>query len=384
MSVRRPNLSPPRGGTLHAPAAGAAVVAETNTRNFTMSRLPCRARRRLALLVGVNVLWLVAGPGPPVRGEELRVASGFQAEVVATAISRPIQLALTSSGLVVVLGHAREGAAELFWLDPADRLPRDGSRLPRVVIPFSPGPRKTVFGSLAVDPRSGDLFLGEENGNRIYRLTVEHHLTPFAVGLYHLVGGSSLAFDGEGRLVLLDYASPETQLRSEAPPPPELEWLAHEAYRGPVVFRIKPDVHRGLPLRMDVLPPLYPRGWGTLTAREPVPRFISVAAAPGGRLLLLDSLGQLWRWSGDTGLDLVTRLPSGHYHRTNIALAPDGSLFVSTGFHIRKLHRVAPTGALTTIAWDLADPEGIVVDASGALYLAESALHRIIRIRPRP
>lgn len=349
-----------------------------------MSRLTCRARPFRALLAGVNVLWLIAGPSPELWGEEVRVAGGFQAEVVATAIPRPIQLALTASGLVVVLGHAREGAAELFWLDPADPLPKDGARLPRVVIPFSRSARKTVFGSLAVEPRSGDLFLGEENGNRVYRLTVEHHLTPFAVGLYHLVGGSSLAFDGEGRLVLLDYASPETQLRSEAPLPPELDWLAHEAYRGPLVFRIKPGDRQKVPHRMDMLPPLFPRGWGTVTAGEPVPRFISVVSAPGGRLLLLDSLGQLWRWSQDIGLDLVTRLPPGHYHRTSIALAPDGSLFVSTGFHIRKLHRIVPTGAVTTIAWDLADPEGIVVDASGTVYLAESALHRIIRIRPRP
>ncbi len=312
------------------------------------------------------------------------MASGLQVEVVATAIPRPVQLALTSSGLLVVLGHGREGAAELFWLDPADPLPIRGPGIPRVVVPFSPGPRKTVFGSLAVHPRTGDLFLGEENGNRIYRLTVEHRLTPIAVGLNHLVGGSSIAFDGEGRLVLLDFASPETQLRSEAPPPPVLEWLAHEAYRGPLVFRIDPDANPRLPHRLDVLPPLFPSGWGIHASREPLHRFISVAAAPAGDLLLLDSLGQLWRWSGAGDLHLVVRLPSGHYHRTNIALAPDGTVFVSTGFHIRRLLRVDRAGAVTTVAWNLGDPGGIVVDAAGALYLAETALHRIIRIRPGP
>src|SRR3989449_6090807 len=42
-------------------------------------------------------------------------------------------------------------------------LPVNASVAPRVVIPFAEGPRKTALGSLAVDPRSGDLFLGEEN-----------------------------------------------------------------------------------------------------------------------------------------------------------------------------------------------------------------------------
>lgn len=360
------------------------LEAEPSIRDFMMSRLRCGPRRRRTFLALAASLGLLIAPGPSARGDELRVAAGLKVDVVATAVPRPLQLALTSSGLLVVLGHAHEGAAELYWLDPADPLPKDGSHLPRMVIPFSPGPRKSVFGSMAVHPRSGDLFLGEENGNRIYRLTAEHRLIPIAVGLYHLVGGSSLTFDAEGRLVLLDFASPETQLRSEAPPPPELDWLAQEAYRGPLVFRIEPDVHPRLPHRLDVLPPLYPRGWGVRAPREPQPRFISVAAAPSGHLLLLDSLGHLWRWSAETGLGLVANLPSGHYHRTNVALGPDGTLFVSTGFHIRQLLRVAPSGVVTTIAWNLADPEGLVVDAAGALYLAESALHRIIRIRPDP
>jgi sugar lactone lactonase YvrE len=43
---------------------------------------------------------------------------------------------------------------------------------------------------------------------------------------------------------------------------------------------------------------------------------------------------------------------------------------------------VSPSGVVTSVAHDLGDPQGIVVDRSGALYVAETALHRIIRIRP--
>ena len=38
------------------------------------------------------------------------------------------------------------------------------------------------------------------------------------------------------------------------------------------------------------------------------------------------------------------------------------------------------TGEVSTVASELGDPGGIVFDRSGALYVAETALHRIIRI----
>jgi hypothetical protein len=39
---------------------------------------------------------------------------------------------------------------------------------------------------------------------------------------------------------------------------------------------------------------------------------------------------------------------------------------------------------VTSVAHDLGDPQGIVVDRWGDLYVAETALHRIIRIRLDP
>jgi len=307
-----------------------------------------------------------------------------QIEVVATAVPRPAQLALTGSGRLVVLSHGWRGdaAAEIYWLDPADAPPINASLAPRLVIPFAEGPRKTALGSLAVEPKSGDLFLGEENGNRIYRLAAMRHLTPVAVGINHLLGGSSLALDPLGRLVVLDYASFESQLRSESPVPPSLESLAVEDYTGPLVFRIDPEEDVPLPRRLEVVAPIFPRRPVRRVTGEPLHKFIAVAPLGRDGLALLNSVGEVLVLSADGDLRRLARLPSGHFHRTNMAVGPDGSVFVSAGFHIRELYRVTPAGVVTSVAHDLGDPQGIAVDRSGALYVAETALHRIIRIRP--
>ncbi|MGH7389390.1 MAG: hypothetical protein ACREM3_08000 [Candidatus Rokuibacteriota bacterium] len=331
---------------------------------------------------------LVVGPGATgfarALAAEVRVAPGWRVEVVATRLPRPAQLAFRSSGRLVVLSHGWRGdaAAEIFELDVDGPLPIDAAATPRVVVPFAEEPRKAVFGSLVVSPRSEDLLLGEENGNRIYRLTRDERLTALAVGMHHLVGGSSMTFDRAGRLVVLDFASPETRLRSEKAPPRSLDWLSAEGYQGPLVFRIDPAEPRPLPRRIDLLAPVFPRGWSRAAGKEPRSRFISVAALPTGEVMLLDSLGEMYQMTPDGVLQGFARLPAGHYHRTHMTVAPDGSVIVSSGFHIRHLLRVSPGGALTTVAWDLGDPEGIAVDRTGSIYVAEAALHRIIRIRP--
>ncbi len=322
----------------------------------------------------------------PFAAAEVRVAPGLRVEVVVTGITRPVELAFDASGRLVVLSHGccGEAAGELHWVDLAGSFPVDASRVPRVVIPFPDRSRKVPFGSLAVDPRSGDLFLGEENGNRIYRLTAEHKLALFAVGLYHLVGGGSLAFDGQGRLVALDFASSEGRLRSESPLPPVLEWLESEAYDGPLVFRIDPREDLPRPRRLDLATPLFPKVSARGAARADLPRFVSVAASPADEILLLSSLGEVFRLSSSVGLQFLARLPAGDYHRTHTTVAPDGSVLVAAGFHSRQLYRISPAGTVSVVASELGDPGGVVVDRAARLYIAETALHRIIRIRPAP
>jgi sugar lactone lactonase YvrE len=61
--------------------------------------------------------------------------------------------------------------------------------------------------------------------------------------------------------------------------------------------------------------------------------------------------------------------------------AADGTVYASGGFHVGQVFRVSRDGAVETLASDLADPEGIAVDGRGAVYVAESSLHRIVRLR---
>jgi DNA-binding beta-propeller fold protein YncE len=349
--------------------------AQPSIRSFIVSRLSWAVLA--ATLAGAAAL-------APQRGvAEPRLADGMRIEVVATSVPRPAQLALTASGRLVVLSQGWRGdsAAEIFWLDPAAGVPINAALVPRVVIPFAEGPRKNALGSLAVHPKTDDLFLGEENGNRIYRFGSDKRLAPVVVGLNHLLGGSSFAIDAFGRLAVVDYASFESQLRSEAPPPPSLGWLATEDYQGPLVFRIDPDAGVPLPRRLELVPPIFPRPPVRKVAGEPLNKFIAVVARGAGELTLLTSVGEVFVLSTDGLLRRVTRLPSGHFNRTSMAVGPDGSVYVSAGFHIREVYRISPTGAVTSIAGGLGDPQGIAVDPTGALYIAETALHRIIRLR---
>src|SRR5438093_1494031 len=311
------------------------------------------------------------------------VAPGFRVEVVATGVPRPIQLAFDSGGRLVVLspGWFGDAAGEIYRLDLRGARPIDATRVPRVVVPFAGEARKTVFGSLAVD-RRGDLFLGEENGNRIYRLGGDQRLQAVVVGLNHLLGGTAFSLDGQGRLVFVDYASAETHLRSETPLPPSPSWLVDEAYRGPLVFRIDPAEERPLPRRADLLVPIFPRREAARPDREPLWRLIGVTATPGDELVFLSSVGEVLKLGADGVLRLVVRLPAGHYHRTNLTTGPDGSVFVCAGYQIRQIFRISPTGGVSVVASELGDPGGIVLDATGALYVPETALHRIIRIAP--
>ena len=333
-----------------------------------------------ASFIVVGLAWLLASSHPLVHGAD--VSAGLRVDVVAIGIPRPIQLALDAQGRLVVLSHGWRGeaAAEIHRVDPRGHLPVDATRVPRVVVPFADESRKTVFGSLALDPPSGDLFLGEENGNRIYRLGADQRLQALVVGLNHLLGGTTLALDGHGRLVFLDYASPETHLRSETPLPPSLSWLIDEGYRGPLVFRIDPREERPLPRRVDLLVPVLPKTEAADVRREPLWRLIGVAAVRGDDLVFLSSVGEVFRFGPEGDLRLVARLPAGHYHRTNLAIGPDGSVFVCGGFQIRQIFRISPAGEVSTVASELGDPGGIVLDREGVLYVAETALHRIIRI----
>jgi len=302
-------------------------------------------------------------------------------EVVATGVPRPLQLALDGQTLIVLSPGARgDTAGELYRVDLRGELPVDLSRQPRVRIPFA-DPRMATLGSLALDPRTRELFLGEENGTRIYRLTLDERLVLHATGLHRLAGGGALAFDEAGRLLVVDYTEP-TVAPGEDRGPPGLEALREDDYRGPLVFRLTLDREIPEPRHLERVPPLFPRGW---RAKGPalLPRMISVAPV-GKDIVLLATTGELFRLTADGALVSLAWLPPGHgqYSRTHVVTAPDGTLLVSGGFHVGRIFRVRGDGTVSTVASNLGDPEGIALDTDGALYVAESSFHRVVRLRP--
>ena len=129
--------------------AGSPGHAEASRASSPLSRLSsCRgavaARGGWFILGGL----LAAGPGAAASTDTLLPPS---VEVVVTGIPRPIQLVLDAKGGLVVLGQGWRGdaAGEIYRIDLRGSLPVDGTRAPRVVIPFAGEPRKTSFGSLA-------------------------------------------------------------------------------------------------------------------------------------------------------------------------------------------------------------------------------------------
>jgi hypothetical protein len=300
-------------------------------------------------------------------------------DVIATGIPRPLQLAWEGGGLLVLGPGARgDAAGEVHHVGVDGEAPVDLAGVPPTRIPF-PTPGAKPLGSLAVDPASGAWFMGEENGSRIWR-RLGTQLALYAYGLRRLAGGSVLAFDAGGRLVVLDHADPYVSPREEHLPP-GLESLRDEDYRGPLVLRIALDPTLPLPRRIGDLPPLYPRGWGGRAGGALLPHLISVASLPGGDLAVLSTAGQIFRLGGEGAFTPMARLPREQYNRTNMIAAPDGALYVSGGFHVGKVFRVSTGGQVTAIATNLADPAGIAVDPRGRVYVAESGLHRILRLR---
>jgi hypothetical protein len=330
--------------------------------------------RRWACGAGAAIVLLV--PAAPAA-----VWSGAAFEVVATGVPRPLEVAHDGDSLLVLSpGASGDMAGEIYRVPLDEERPIDLSRQPRLSLPYV-DQRLAAFGSLAVHPQTRELYLGEENGTRVYRLGEQGRLSPYAKGLHRLGGGSTIAFDRSGRLVLVDYMDPMLALGEERAYP-ELEPFRQEAYTGPLVFRLAPDPLIPLPRRLDVAAPLLPRAWKPRPAGAALPHLVSVAPVRSDDLLLLTSSGLIERLAGDGSLALFTRLPPGQYNRTHMVVAPDGTVFVSGGFQVRAVYRVTPDGTVTMVASGLADPEGIALDSKGRLYVAESTFHRILRLRP--
>jgi hypothetical protein len=326
--------------------------------------------RRGFLLAGLSSL-AAASPDRTVRAHETSA-------VVATGVLRPLQLIPDGDALIVLSPGLGDSAGELHRFIPPAAAPVDLSRQRAIKVPYG-RPAGTTLGSLVRHPETGALFMGEENGTRLWRLERDERVTLYGIGLRRLAGGGSLAVDGAGRLIVLDHADPYVS-RPEESLPPGLEQLRlEEDHRGPLVYRLAVDAAVALPRRVDHVPPYFPRPRGGRAV--PLPDFTSVAALATGVLLLLASSGALHTLAPDGALTLFTRLPGGQYTRTHMVVGADGAAYVSGGFHVGQVFRVSSAAHVETIASNLADPGGIALDAHGRLYVAECARHRVLRLR---
>src|SRR5882672_2748225 len=309
-------------------------------------------------------------------GQEASLPDGF--EVVVTGVSRPLQLAIDRRTLVVLGPGARgDSAGEIHRVDLDGAFPVDVSRRPRVRVPFLDG-RLATLGSMALEPTTRDLFLGEENGTRVYRLDALEHLSAYLEGLRRLAGGSALTFDATGRLLAVDHADPLIS-PGEEKGTPGLEQFRDEDYRGPLLFRVTVDPTLPLPRRVDRMLPLFPRNWGGRAGGAMLPRLVAVTAA-GDDFVMVSSSGVAYRLVADRLTPLAT-LPRGQYLRINMVSGPNDTVFISGGFSVGYIFQVARDGSITTLPGPIGDPQGLALSPDGYLYVAESSLHRIIRTR---
>jgi DNA-binding beta-propeller fold protein YncE len=112
---------------------------------------------------------------------------------------------------------------------------------------------------------------------------------------------------------------------------------------------------------------------------------------PGGGLLL--TLGASGRPSdtGATGMDYRTVVRAGlpFHYPTNLAVAPDGGLYVSDGYGNARVHKFAPDGRLL-LSWgepgggpgQFRLPHGVAVDRDGIVYVADRENSRVQLFTP--
>jgi DNA-binding beta-propeller fold protein YncE len=112
---------------------------------------------------------------------------------------------------------------------------------------------------------------------------------------------------------------------------------------------------------------------------------------PDGRLLL--TLGASGRPSdtGATSVDYRTVVRAGppFHYPTNVALSPEGDVYVSDGYGNARVHKFAPDGRLL-LSWgepgagpgQFRLPHGIAVDRQGTVYVADRENSRIQLFTP--
>lgn len=108
--------------------------------------------------------------------------------------------------------------------------------------------------------------------------------------------------------------------------------------------------------------------------------------SPDGKLLLSLDVNGIPSDTGATSMDYRTILRAGppFHYPTNVALSPEGNLYVSDGYGNARVHKFSPDGRLL-LSWGEPGsgngqfhlPHGIAVDRQGIVYVADRENSRI-------
>lgn len=340
----------------------------------------CRGTWTLAVLLLLSNLSEAAMPL-----QDIVVRPGFQAEVAVVGVADPMDLAIDRPGSLVILdrGDPMESGQVLIRvpLPAPGGPPIDARTAPRILVPIGRGGLAYPAGAIAVHPTSGDIFLSEFGGKRLYRLDRSGRLSLYATGFW-MLPRTAVRFDRDQDLFVLDFSGQRAV--PEADPYMEDRDLLGEA-RDPaetVIYRVKVNQSHPLPRQSAYWQPIVAlplRSPGS----SPSPDWNGgIAVGPEGSLFLATLTG-LFQIDG-ARFALHGRIANG---RTP-TVCPSGDLYV---FQERLGHvlvhltggavmRVDRNGDAVEVIGNLGGTHGLVCDEQGRLYVADSLRNRILRV----
>lgn len=315
--------------------------------------------------------------GASLRGTRpLALPPGYEAEVLAAGFRLPQDLALEPPGALWLLTEPEPsagGAGALVRL-PLGAGPLNAARLTVFPVPSSPDPARFRMGSLARHPGTGELFVAERLGRHLVRVTPGGVAVLYARGGNRFADSRTLAFDAEGRLLVLDFAGRPAVAEASAPDPAE---VPEAGYEGPVIYRLRVDEPVPLPRHLQYAVPLFPPA-ALRRQGARLPLYTGLLALPGGDLVLSRPNGVIERLRPGDRLEPLARVTGARV----AAAGPDGTLY-AVDFLGGRIVRLRVDGAVESFAEGLTRPAAIALAEDGTVFVAEDP-GRVLRLRPRP
>jgi hypothetical protein len=300
----------------------------------------------------------------------LRLPAGYRLEVIGTGFRLPQDLAVESATAVWLLSQADGpgGAGSLVRVPLGEPAPVDAGSLASISIPFAPGPARFRVGSLARHPATGHLFVAEQSGRHLFRVSPAGEVVLYARGLERLAETRAVAFDPAGRLVVLDFTGAPLVADAGAA---SLRELFGGGESGPVLYRLRvEDEALALPRNVEAQVPFFAPGRGRW------PRWDGVFALPTGDLVLSGSGGRIDRLRPDG-----TVVPAAGRSAARVVAAGTRGELYGVDTLGGRIVRILSDGAVEELVQGLVRPTALAVLPDGSLIVAGDT-GRLLRLRP--